>query len=216
MILNSLVNYYEKLVEQGKIAEKGWSDVNVSYALWIDKDGQLVHLTSLKVSNGKKQMPIKLKVPEQIKRSSGISPNFLCDNSTYIIGTDNKGNKERSIQCFQSSAELHRSMLSESIGDCAKALKKYWETWNPRTSEEHPIIRPYIDDIQKGANIVFIYDGKYVHDDPEIRQIWANYNRSDTQSDLSVCMVPGKKAIIAGLHPSIKGIRNAVSKKMQQ
>lgn len=211
MILTSLVNYYEKLVERGEIAERGWSDVNVSYALWIDGDGQVINITSLKVPNGKKLSPIKLKVPEQVKRSSGISPNFLCDNSSYIIGCDNKGKKERSVQCFLSAAELHKTVLSSAGGDCANALKNFWETWNPELSEKYPLFQPYLEDMYKGANIVFIYNGKYVHEDPEIRRNWADYNQSAESTDSSICMVTGKRDLIAGLHPSIKGIKNAQS-----
>lgn len=211
MILTSLVNYYEKLVEKGEIAERGWSDVNVSYALWIDKNGQVVNVTSLKVPNGKKQIPIKLKVPEQKKRSSGINPNFLCDNSSYIIGSDNKGKKERSVQCFIAAAELHKSILSGAKGDCANALMRFWDTWNPKESEEHPLLQEYLEDMQKGANIVFVYNGKYVHDDPEIRRVWQECRQDGEQKEVSVCMVTGERDLIANLHPSIKGIKNAQS-----
>ena len=36
MILQALVEHYEDLASQGKLAHPGWSDTNISYALYIN------------------------------------------------------------------------------------------------------------------------------------------------------------------------------------
>ena len=41
MILQALVEHYEDLASQGKLAHPGWSDTNISYALYINDDGEL-------------------------------------------------------------------------------------------------------------------------------------------------------------------------------
>ena len=41
MILQALVEHYEDLVSQGKLARPGWSDTNISYALYINDAGEL-------------------------------------------------------------------------------------------------------------------------------------------------------------------------------
>ena len=39
MVIKELVNLYEALVEQGKVASMGWTDAKVTYGLELDKNG---------------------------------------------------------------------------------------------------------------------------------------------------------------------------------
>ena len=48
MILQSLVQYYEILKQQGKVTEPGWCTAKVSYALDIGKNGELKGVIPLK------------------------------------------------------------------------------------------------------------------------------------------------------------------------
>ena len=90
MILQSLVQYYEALEANGKITRPGWCNAKVSYVLELSEDGSLKRVISIKEEHvlGKKTVwgPTLLKVPEMVTRASGISANFLCDNSTYFPG----------------------------------------------------------------------------------------------------------------------------------
>lgn len=47
MILQALVEHYEDLAAQGKLARPGWSGANISYALYINDDGALEQALSL-------------------------------------------------------------------------------------------------------------------------------------------------------------------------
>lgn len=104
MILQSLVQYYEALEQKGEITRPGWCIARVSFALELSPNGDLKRIISLKneVPKGKKTVwePQKLKVPQMITRSSGVTANFLCDNSSYFLGIDNKGKPERSENVF--------------------------------------------------------------------------------------------------------------------
>lgn len=95
MILQALVEHYEDLAAQGKLARPGWSDTNISYALYIDSSGELEQAVSLKQEQerGKKKVlaPRPMSLPAPVKRSSGVASNFLWDNSSYILGIDEKG-----------------------------------------------------------------------------------------------------------------------------
>ena len=92
MILQALAQYYETLAAQGKLDRPGWSDAGISYALYINDDGALEQVVSLKEEQdrGKKKVlaPRLMSLPAPVKRSSGVSPNFLWDNSSYILGID--------------------------------------------------------------------------------------------------------------------------------
>lgn len=105
MILQALVQYYEVLLARGKIDRPGWSKVNVSWRLDLNPDGSLFDVSPLQKPspNGKKMLPQQLAVPAQVKRSSGVAANFLCDTSSYLLGVDDKGKPERTKACFEAS-----------------------------------------------------------------------------------------------------------------
>ena len=210
MILESLVKYYEALAEKGELAKPGWSQVDVSYALDIDINGNLKRVISLKKQDGKKLVPQKMSVPSQTKRSSGIAPNFLCDNSTYFLGIDNKGKPDRSRDCFLATKEFHEKRLPEE-DNAAIAVINFFDKWDTEKAEEHPALQEYKIDILKGGNLVFLYDGKFVHEYEAVRRKWDELYGGASKDEKYRCSVTGKVDSVATLHPTIKRIRNAQS-----
>lgn len=81
MILQSLVAYYETLARQGAIAKPGWGDYKISYAVNLNQQGEVIGILSLEkeVMRGKKtvSVPTVHMLPEGVKKSSGIRPQFL-------------------------------------------------------------------------------------------------------------------------------------------
>ena len=55
MILQALTWYYEDLLQRGEIAAPGWSPAKISFALCLDKDGQVTQVipTMEEVTMGK-------------------------------------------------------------------------------------------------------------------------------------------------------------------
>lgn len=105
MILQSLVHYYEALEAcADRITRPGWCNAKVSFGLELSGNGELLAIIPLKqpVQRGKKtvMLSIDMKVPQFLSRSSEVSANFLCDNSSYLLGIDSKGKPERSRKCF--------------------------------------------------------------------------------------------------------------------
>ena len=47
MIIRALVDYYESLAKQGKIAKPGWSVAKIAYALNISTQGELLGVFTL-------------------------------------------------------------------------------------------------------------------------------------------------------------------------
>lgn len=131
MILQALVQYYEDLLANGKITRPGWTSAKVSWALELDENGQLMVLHPLQQEEkrGKKTVlaPCQLQVPEQVKRSSGVAANFLCDNSAYMLGIDGKGKPERAMQCFAAAKELHLAILQNVPGQAAQAVRNFYK-----------------------------------------------------------------------------------------
>lgn len=136
MILQALVQYYEDLLANGKITRPGWTSAKVSWALELDENGQLMALHPLQQEEkrGKKTVlaPCQLQVPEQVKRSSGVAANFLCDNSAYMLGIDGKGKPERAMQCFAAAKELHLAILQNVPGQAAQAVRNFFYKLGPQ------------------------------------------------------------------------------------
>ena len=66
-----------------------------------------------------------------VARSSGVSANFLCDNSKYMLGVDAEGSGKRVQECFEAAREKHLKILEFSNGPMAMAIKGFFRTWIP-------------------------------------------------------------------------------------
>ena len=216
MILQALTQYYEDLLELGEIDRPGWVKAKVSWALELGRDGTLLTVFDLhqEVTRGKKTViiPQERSVPQPVKRSSGVAANFLCDTCSYLLGVDAKGKPDRTVKCFEAAATLHRELLAEVQSPAARAILAFFGRWDPATASKHPALQQDWDELMKGGNLLFWYDGAPVTDDPEIRACW-DRSRSQTLQDATqgICMVTGQHAPIARLHPSIKGVVGAQS-----
>ena len=105
MILQALTEYYRVLADRGVLEAPGWSSAKISFALCLSADGTLEQVISLQTEQprGKKLVVAPQLVPSlpaPVKRSSGVSANFLWDNASYLLGMDNKGKPQRSLACF--------------------------------------------------------------------------------------------------------------------
>lgn len=215
MILQALVRHYEDLTARGEIAPPGWGPAKVSFALYLDDQGQLIRTASIRTEQfkGKKTVlsPQVMQLPAPVKRTVGVAANFLCDNSSYILGVDGKGNPDRALDCFAACKALHQQLLSGLDCPAAKALLAFFQTWDPTLASEHPALRDDWDDILSGANLVSRCDGAYVHDDPTVRQAWQTHYDSQGSGPEMVCLVTGRKGPVEAVHPSIKGVQGAQS-----
>ena len=222
MILQALTAYYEQLVRQGKLSAPGWDDsFKVSYELRLNDAGQLLRVVPLLTEKtvGKKTVlvPRAMRVPAHEKRSSGIAANFLCDNSTYLLGADEKGKLERSADCFKACAKLHHTILDGVDSPAARALLAYFDSWDPAQAAAHPLLAEQWKEITGNANLIFGYEAadhshSFVNDDPAIQNAWqTHYNDRSADSDLGQCLITGKYAPIERTHPNISGVPGAQS-----
>ena len=222
MILQALTAYYEQLVRHGKLSAPGWDDsFKVSYELRLNDAGQLLRVVPLLTEKtvGKKTVlaPRAMRVPAHEKRSSGIAANFLCDNSTYLLGADEKGKPERSADCFKACAKLHHTILDGVDSPAARALLAYFDSWDPTQASTHPLLAEQWKEITGNANLIFGYEAadhshSFVNDDPAIQNAWqTHYNDRSADSDMGQCLITGKYAPIERTHPNISGVPGAQS-----
>ncbi|MBR0441386.1 MAG: type I-C CRISPR-associated protein Cas8c/Csd1, partial [Firmicutes bacterium] len=212
MILQALTRYYEDLAQQGKIARPGWAKTKINYALCIDESGKLEQVIPLLDNiGGKKPVPQKFDLPAPVKRTVGISPNFLWDNSAYLIGIDSKGNQERSRACFEESKNLHHRLLDGIDVPEAKGIRNFYDKWDPSEASSNGALKSEFDSVISGGNLTFRVNGIYAFQVDAIAKAWQEYYESSDGLVVGQCLVTGEEDVIEPVHPSIKGVDGAQS-----
>ena len=207
MILEALVRRYEKQLDEGKIARRGWSKAKVSFGLRIYESGEIADFINLKIEKqvDKKNIlvPIEIIVPEQVATTSKIVPNFLCNKATYILGIDGKN------EHFETAKEFHQKILANCNSPAANAVKNFFENWNPSKVENYSKLQENLKELQKGAKIIFMFEENFVSEDEEIKKAWDKYKQKPTGAPLMQCLVTGKILPISKTHPKINGVKDA-------
>ena len=215
MILQALTEYYRALERQGKIAAPGWGPVKVSFALCIGDDGTLQQAVSVQTEQvrGKKTVlaPRVVSLPAPVKRTVGVAANFLCDNSSYMLGVDDKGKPERTRLCFETCKALHEQALDGVDSPAARAILAFFRAWEPEKARENAALLEHLEEILAGGNLVFRTEEGFVHDDPAVRRAWEAYYNTSGDGPQGVCLVTGEQGPIESVHPAIKNVAGAQS-----
>lgn len=206
MILKALYDYYQTLADDqdSGISKTGYSKEKVSFAAVLNKKGDLKDLIELK--DGKKT--IFMDVPQHSKRTSGVSPYFLCDNPKYIFGEKKENFKECAI--------LHEKILTDIDDESAHAVLKFFEKWESKDFKSNKLIKEHKETMEKGGNIVFSVEGikGYVHEKVKIKKAWEKSIGAldkETKAMIGQCLVTGDETELLEVHDSVKGVWNAQS-----
>lgn len=216
MILTKLVEYYEREAKEGNAPRYGWAKAKVSWALDLAEDGTLLHVLPLKNEElrGKKkvEVPVTMEVPQQ-KGRPGTKPfaYFLCDNSKYILGRSLKEKEEKTKRCHEASMETHLRILKDVDSPAAHAIVQFFQKWIPEETQLQDGILRELEHMQDGENIIFRVDGQDAQKDPAIRKAWMHACDEDDDAPEGLCMLTGKHAPIARVHPVVKGVVGAQS-----
>lgn len=217
MILQALTRYYEILCQDPErdIAPPGFNTVEVSYVIELSARGELLNLLPLfeQVQVGKKlvERPKRMIVPEQTKHTNSISAFFLCDNATYVLGiTDRQDTKDPDYgrKRFEEFRRFNCELLEQADCEPARAVIAFLSSYDPSLARTYPAIDREWDSLVKGARLVFMVQGKYVHENSQILNVWERH-LAKGDAVLGQCLVTGEKVPIARLHPPLKGVKNA-------
>lgn len=127
MVLQKLTELYHELKSEGKIDPMGWAQVNIAYQLNLTNDGKVEEIRPYKCRES---------LPAPVRRTSHPTANFLWDNAMYLLGypigqKTKVDPKEYAAQCFEVSKKLHAEKLQDVDSPAAKAIVKFFETWDP-------------------------------------------------------------------------------------
>ncbi len=211
MIIQALNDCYGQLKNNPKedIPLLGFSREKVQFALVLDANGKLIHVNDLRENKKGSKLLI---VPEAVKRASNIKPNFMCDNTGYVLGRDKKDDKERSKKTFEEFKKFHHS-LGNGIDDTGmKTVLKFLDSWQPEKLEQSKC-REYWEEMT-GMKIVFQLDGErgYVHEHLVVRERWLKYRTENKSEYEAICLVSGQRSSISRIHNSIQGVMGAQTK----
>jgi CRISPR-associated protein Csd1 len=216
MILQALVNYYDRLSHQENVLPKyGWSWEKISYCIVLNDDGSIHHIedirTEQQVKNKTIRQPNSLIVPMLPEGRPGkvVKANYLWDNTAYVLGiSDEKSNSDEKYQAFWDRVREFDATNSKAL----QVLQKFPVFWNDHKQdyETEWNTKDFLD-----SNIVFrvlSLGNQFAHDCAEFKKQWQVVLEqylsgfSDGQ-----CLIEGTTSKIADLHKSIKGVDNAQS-----
>jgi CRISPR-associated protein Csd1 len=218
--LSSLVRAYYRTAVRGEVPIFGYSTENISFLISLDADGSVAGVP-IDLRTGKKKTARRLIVPQPAKRTLGIAPNFLWDNTAYVLGIVDEVKRrkqgkepdpERLARQREAFIERHRKWLAGTDDPGLVAFLCFLGSWHPDRFAE----LGWPEDM-KDKNVAFALeaerlDGVYLHDRPEAREIWARSLAAETASSKqAMCLVTGEMAPVKRLHPPIEGVWGAQS-----
>ena len=206
MFLTELYHFYQRKIteEDSGISRPGYTEENIGYVIRLSLEGHYIHHLSLLNDKGK---PRRMKVPAAVKRSAQVLPNFLWDNSGYVLGIDGKGKPERSAKTFEAFRQKHGELAEKTGNPSLKAIAAFLRWWQPEMMNDWPDREAILD-----KNIVFEIEGqnRFVHEQPDIQALWQEIRGRDDEEpaeEEGFCLITGKKAPIARIHPGIRGLK---------
>lgn len=224
-MLASLVRAYNRLPDKGPF---GYSTEKIGFCVVLEPDGSVSEVIDLRDTD-KKRTPRMMMVPQAVKRTVGIAPNFLWDKSSYVLGLTSEKDlatrEEDSPEQAQARAKECAKRMARVVDEHARfrekhalwlegaddagliALRRFLESWAPAC-----LAPPAWPEDLRDQNIVFRLAGElaYVHDRPAAKSIWAKLG-AEGGSAPKICLVTGDFAPVARLHPSLKGVWGAQS-----
>jgi len=215
MILQALKEYYERKVGDGSIAPDGWIKGGIDFLLSLDIEGNIIGISDLRETHGKKKVSHILDVPNIGKQAlkhtnSGKDANLLWDNASFVLGLGGKGDTR-----LKSMIEAIDQWLSPIEDEGIIAVRKFLEKGLTNRSHfdfalNHP---DYGEELREGnAKLSFSIPQtglKVVFDSKAVLKALEKTGGQDTDQ-IGTCLVTGDRNVpIEVTHPVTKGVWGA-------
>ncbi|HZC17008.1 MAG TPA: type I-C CRISPR-associated protein Cas8c/Csd1, partial [Caulobacteraceae bacterium] len=213
--LAALAARYERMAARGEAPVPGFAPTQIAFVLVLGRDGRLVAIQDERTWDGKKKRPKVVEAPQMPKRASSISPGLLWDKTAYVLGATRLDaladdarktrNASRTASEHEAFKARHTKLLTNVDDDGAVALLSFLAGWTP---DDYAGLA-YADDMLD-QNVAFRLDGDmgFLHASAALRQMVVDQLTSP-DAKMGQCLISGKVAPIARLHPAIKGVPGA-------
>lgn len=209
-VLQSLAGYYDRMAARGEAEPPGFSREKISFAVVIDRAGQVVAVNDLRDTTGKKPVPRLMDVPAGEKRTVAIVPNLLWDKTAYSLGVTAAEGK-RTAQEHAAFRDRHLGLLADATDEGLAAFRAFLTSWSPDLFAQAPFTPAMLD-----TNIVFLLHGdvddagrpRLIHRRPAALPL---IEARSGHGENGWCLIAGTEGPVARLHPVIKGVDGAQS-----
>jgi CRISPR-associated protein Csd1 len=212
MILQSLNDYYRRKIDDPDPAKRlpafGLEQKEIPFVLEITADGELVQLRDSRELVGKKKIGRSFRVPQGVKKTSGVAANLLWDSMEYVLGIDTRGKPERVVEqhaAFRARIEALPARTREDVG--IQAVLRFLTTFD-RSRLEAEAAWPELLETNPVMSFLLRGDVDLVCQRPAV--VSAALNASDEADAPQVmCLITGDLAPVERLHAPIKGVWGA-------
>lgn len=225
MILQALNDYYRRKQNDADPTKRlpafGLEQKEIPFVLEITADGALVQLRDTREQVGNKKIGQSFRIPQGIKKTSGIAANLLWDSAEYVLGVEDPKKLEQSREKGKESEyrarliEMHKAFVSrisflpvtvqEDVG--VQAVLKFLR------SEPLAQVRAHANFSELAASSAAL--SFRLHGDIDLvcqrpAVVAAALNTTDKDdAPQTMCLVTGEIAPIERLHTAIKGVWGA-------
>ena len=233
MILQALHAYYQRRQNDPdparRLPEFGRESRDITFIVEVTAEGRLVNIKDTRVLVEKKPVASRYRVPQSVKKTSGIAANLLWDNTEYVFGVpdakklaeaERKGKGDeyrRRLADMTASFRQRIDALPASVQDDTglQAVKAFLND-PPIADLERQPAWPEIVASNPIVSFRLHRDHDLVCARSRVAEAALNVTPSEDDtaaeadaSDLAMCLVTGETAPIERLHAAIKGVWGA-------
>jgi CRISPR-associated protein Csd1 len=209
MILQALNEYYQRKIDDPDPAKRlpafGLEQKEIPFVLEITADGQLLQLRPTYEQVGKKRIGRSFRVPQAVKKTSGVAANLLWDSMEYVLGIDTRGKPERVVEqhaAFRALIEALPARTREDEG--IQAVLRFLGSFD-RSRLEAEAAWPELLETNPVMSFLLHGDVDLVCQRPAV--VSAALNMSiESDARQAMCLVSGDMAPVERLHAPIKGV----------
>ena len=224
-LLSALVAAYDRMPDAPPF---GYSFEKIGFCLALNPDGSVAEVIDLRFDD-KKRSPRMMQVPQAKTRTAGVSPKFLWDKSSYVLGVTSEKEitprEEDSPDIAEARARKRAKRLARVAEEHA-AFRASHLTWLTGIEDEGLVALSafltrlaaaeatltLLPEDARDQNLVFRMASErgFLHDRPAAKALWRKIG-AEGAADPQVCLLTGESAPIARLHPLVKGVWGAQS-----
>ncbi|MDI9471984.1 MAG: type I-C CRISPR-associated protein Cas8c/Csd1 [Bacteroidales bacterium] len=191
MILKALYDYYQK--KQDVLPAFGKELKEIGFLLVITRDGEFLRFEDRRIDS---KSASSFLVKKHVGRSSGVAPNYLYDNSSYVFCYSNKGDLESCRKYFDAfKAKIEEIFLRHPENQGIKAIHKFY-TKSPEEIlarlQQDPLWEEIVKNLNKKySTFSFLLEGdtKIIAEQDELLDLMTTSDRTDER----ICLISGEK-----------------------
>ncbi len=222
MILQALTEYYERkrAVDPDAQPDPGFERKEIPFIIVLSEEGKFLNIEDTREGEGRKKRGRVFTVPQAVKRSSGIRACLLWDKGDYVLGATaaESASTGNAIKAAAKVAQRHRAFrekIEEVFGEDPadpgiRAVLGFLRAGPLDQVRSHLLWANGEATPADYFSFRLVNDSGIVPQRPTVVEaIRAAAGRGE--APVAQCLITGRRAPIAVLHPVIKGIRGAQS-----